>query len=45
MRTSGKVVSDSLAEYAFDNVCSKCVTVGQCFFEIDGAMPYNDGVN
>jgi hypothetical protein len=43
MRTSGKVVSDSLAEYAFDSVCSKCVTVGQCCFE--GAVPYNDGVN
>jgi hypothetical protein len=41
------MVSDSLAKYAFDNVrvLNKCVTVGHCSFELDGAVPNNGGVN
>jgi len=39
------MVSDSLAEYAFDNERIKCVTVGHCCFELGGAVPNNGGVN
>lgn len=45
MGSSRKMVSVSLAQYAFDDVRSNYVTVGYCCFELNGAVPNNGGVN